>query len=616
MTNAKKLFSIFIFCLCALNLKLSANEPSYQFTTDGPVYVFADVHGAFNELQTALRTSALIDEQDKWIGANAHLVSLGDLIDRGPQSRKVLDLLKRLQVEAEEAGGKVHVVKGNHEVMNLVGDLRYVAPEEYAEFASDETEELRETFYARYLKNSNQADDQNARQSFDEKFPAGFFAHRAAYKIDGEYGSWLMTLPFVIQINDQVFAHAGLSKSVYNKSLAELNNELQQTLKNYLVSWNQLIDDGKLKFDDSYHKSLDLMNAMTEDKAAQEFVAIREQLLFSSQSPTWYRGNSICHPIFEQDILSTKLAEWQATRLWVGHTVTINNRVNQRLDGQLIMLDAGMLKSYYDGEPFVAKIANDQVEFIHGVNGEILSASFAPNREQGNPHGLSDAELEDFLTNAPIIEKKVAKEGRTKPIRITLERDGKTIKAIFKYRAAANSRGQGRLKRKIASPDRYQNEVAAYKLDRMMDINLVPVSVERVIDGKRGSLQLWLDDLTNVLTMKKNNIEYNGYCDYEAQINMMDSYDYLIANSDRNQSNIMYSSSDFQLWLIDHSMAFGTSTRRPAMIKRATIEVTDSFKAALEKLTEEKLQTLSPWLSSSQIKALWKRRNKMLAGDF
>ena len=67
-----------------------------------------------------------------------HLVSLGDLLDRGDDSRKVMDLLMRLQVEAAAAGGQVHVVVGNHEAMNVLGDLRYVSRGDYAAYAGDE----------------------------------------------------------------------------------------------------------------------------------------------------------------------------------------------------------------------------------------------------------------------------------------------------------------------------------------------------------------------------------------------------------------------------------------------------------------------------------------------
>jgi hypothetical protein len=80
-----------------------------------------DVHGALDEFVVVLRGVELVDEELNWIGGRTHLVSLGDLVDRGDYGRQVMDLVMRLQAEAEAAGGAVHIVLGNHEVMNLVG---------------------------------------------------------------------------------------------------------------------------------------------------------------------------------------------------------------------------------------------------------------------------------------------------------------------------------------------------------------------------------------------------------------------------------------------------------------------------------------------------------------
>ncbi|MEL0034919.1 MAG: hypothetical protein VW882_00745 [Gammaproteobacteria bacterium] len=129
-------------------------------------------------------------------------------------------------------------------------------------------------------------------------------------------------------------------------------------------------------------------------------------------------------------------------------------------------------------------------------------------------------------------------------------------------------------------------------------------------------MQLWLEDLTSYLTINEDNIPYQGMCELSEQINFLDSFDYLIANKDRNQSNILFSKSDLQIWFIDHSRAFGTSTKRPEMLKRSDINLTPRFKKALESLTDEQLETLRPWLNKKQIEALVKRRDKMIRGKF
>ena len=75
--------------------------------------------------------AGVADEDGHWVAGTTHLVQTGDFTDRGKDTRKVMDLLRRLQKEAKDAGGRAHVLLGNHEIMNILGDLRYVDPEEY-----------------------------------------------------------------------------------------------------------------------------------------------------------------------------------------------------------------------------------------------------------------------------------------------------------------------------------------------------------------------------------------------------------------------------------------------------------------------------------------------------
>ncbi len=97
-----------------------------------------DVHGRLNELIDLLRAADLIGEDLGWTGGEGHLVMCGDLIDRGPDDREVLDLVHRLQGEAKKAGSVAHALLGNHEVMNLLRDLPYVSRESHLAFTKEE----------------------------------------------------------------------------------------------------------------------------------------------------------------------------------------------------------------------------------------------------------------------------------------------------------------------------------------------------------------------------------------------------------------------------------------------------------------------------------------------
>ncbi|MCP3673355.1 MAG: hypothetical protein GY829_02625, partial [Gammaproteobacteria bacterium] len=315
--------------------------------------------------------------------------------------------------------------------------------------------------------------------------------------------------------------------------------------------------------------------------------------------------------------LNSILESFEAKKLWVGHTPTPELKVRSRLNKLLTVMDTGMLHSYYNGEPWAAKITKDASPvYINGLSGKHEKAIISPNRNSPNPHNMTDLELEEFLKTAEIIGKEDIGEGITKPIKVALSANGVTVSAVFKSIDSKPGNERGRWKKDIYDADRYKYEVAAYKLDRMLKLGLVPVTVERTINGKQGALQLWVDNLMSKKYQKKNNIPYNGFCNFKDQVNMMDTFDYLIRNTDRNKSNILYDADDWQVWFIDHSRSFGLLKTRPRMMKKHKVKVTNEFKKALSALSYEQLSELSPWLHKKQIRAIWDRRKKLIRGKF
>jgi hypothetical protein len=87
-----------------------------------------DLHGDIGGMRAALRTAGAIDERDRWIGGDLVVVQTGDVLDRGDDESAMLDLMFRLEREADAAGGALIMLLGNHELMNAAGDFRYVTP--------------------------------------------------------------------------------------------------------------------------------------------------------------------------------------------------------------------------------------------------------------------------------------------------------------------------------------------------------------------------------------------------------------------------------------------------------------------------------------------------------
>jgi hypothetical protein len=138
------------------------------------IVAVGDVHGDCDRFVALLRAAGVINERNAWTGGRTHLVQTGDVLDRGPDSRKAMDLLRGLEKEAEAAGGRVHALTGNHEAMVMQGDLRYVHPGEIESFGGTE----------------------------------GLLR---ALGPGGEYGRWIRGHNAVIRINDTLFLHGGLS---------------------------------------------------------------------------------------------------------------------------------------------------------------------------------------------------------------------------------------------------------------------------------------------------------------------------------------------------------------------------------------------------------------------
>ncbi|MGQ0429299.1 MAG: metallophosphoesterase, partial [Gammaproteobacteria bacterium] len=161
--------------------------------------------------------------------------------------------------------------------------------------------------------------------------------------------------------------------------------------------------------------------------------------------------------------------------------------------------------------------------------------------------------------------------------------------------------------------DRFQYEVAAYRLDRLLGLDLVPVTVPRTVNGQRGIVQFWIEDSINLREMLERQLQPGGWCEALPQYNLMNVFDMLVHNTDRTQENALFTR-DWMLVLIDHSRAFTTELKPPRLLYKGALEVPPSLGARLAALDRDRLQQeLGPWLHKRQIDAILKRRNRLLS---
>ena len=597
---------IVVFALL-LAVPAARADSTYRYEDVERVIAVADVHGAYPELIAVLRETAVIDESLRWRGGSTHLVSLGDLVDRGPDSRKVLDLLMRLEHEAREAGGAVHVVLGNHEVMNIAGDLRYVSEAEYAAFAGGDDNALREAAWRRVLERDPEA----LRAGFDEAHPAGWFAHRQAFSESGRYGGWLLNRPFLIVIDDVAFAHGGLPALVARLGLVETNQTLHAQLAAYLQSWQAIESALSPARPIGFQDRVPAVTSQVTEEQAQSLLAMQLAEVFTSDGPTWFRGQALCNPYTEAENLDAALRALGASRLVVGHTVSPTGRAQSRFGGRVILLDAGMLKPVYRGSPaaFVVEDGRSSVAYAD-LPGQRLQPEVRARAVGPRPTRLPDDVLEQWLAEAEVVSIEELDAGITQPQRVTLKKDGVELRAVFKR--LSTDFGSVDRKRALDNADRFEYEIAAYRLDRLLGLDMVPVTVPRTIDGRRGILQFWVDDSMNLRTMLERKLQPDGWCEAGPQYNLMNVFDVLIHNTDRTQENALFTR-DWTLVLIDHSRAFPTYQKRPRLLYQGEFTLPSALAERLAALDREMLQqALGAWLHRRQIDALLKRRDQLL----
>lgn len=595
-------------------------DSHWRWSNINRVVVIADIHGAFPQLVSLLKTNRLIDDSLHWIGADAHLVSVGDLIDRGADSRKVLDLLMRLQQEAQGSGGRVHVLAGNHELMNLIGDYRYVSKEEFAAFAEEESAAERRTAYRAYLDQETLATadrfltgrlprasysrDQLRRQ-FKKNHPPGYFGYRQAFSTEGRYGQWLLSLPAVIVVNGTAFAHGGLPEITTKLKLKELNEQYQASVKQFLDLWHELMEDGiiaKNSTRDPVVVASEILKLHGDRRKRgriapeildkiQSFVDVSHSPFHSSEGPLWYRGAVLCRNIQERPILTAALENLGAKRVVVGHTVTRDSSVHEIHNGKLIMLDTGMLEPVYHGRPASLLINGNNEVSVQYINPVELADPVVENRI--SHYGLTAGQLSDSLSEGEIsrIDKK-----RGIPWRVKIEYNNRTIQAVF-YPPGKKGKAQ--------------HELAAYQLDQLIGLDLIPLTVEREIDGVPGALQLRFKDTLSESQRQAKNKGFDGWCPMPRQFQLMYVMDILSDNRGRTGDNVLYDAENWILYLTDFKSAFGKGKKIGAT--GAKVLLSPGVKSGLSSLTATQLQeALGEWLNGKQIKALLSRRDQIL----
>jgi hypothetical protein len=264
------------------------------------IVAVGDVHGDYEQLVTVLRFAKVIDAEGNWTGGKTHLVQTGDLVDRGSESRKVLDLVMKLESQARRSGGYVHALIGNHEAMNVSGDLRYVSPADFASYQGESSEE-------------------------EPGKPPGYAGQRKLWGPSGTYGKWIRGHNTIVKINDTVFVHGGIGPKYESYSIRQINDRIREELN----------DPSKLQ------------GGWEMDQ----------------EGPLWYRGLAEGDQQALGMDVAAVLKKLKAERIVIGHTFT-DGAITPRFGGKVLLIDIGLARIYdpllrqeclviENGKPFV-----------------------------------------------------------------------------------------------------------------------------------------------------------------------------------------------------------------------------------------------------------------------
>jgi len=297
------LFFLLLCSACTGPAREEAGTLPARFPAVDRIVAIGDLHGDLEATREALRLAGAIDEEDRWIGGQLVLVQTGDQLDRGGDELEILDLLERLAEEAERAGGAVHVLNGNHELMNAYLDLRYVTEEGFADFQEafpvTEPDSLLRTF-------------EPSRRS-----------RAAAFRPGGPVALRLARRNTAVIIGDNLFVHGGILPEQVDRGLERMNEAIRSWLRG--------------------------------EEPQPEWVR-------GESSPVWSRHYSSRPDEEDAALLDEVLDRLDVERMVVGHTVQ-DGGVAAYCDARVWCIDTGMAE-HYGGPIRALEIMGDRVRVL------------------------------------------------------------------------------------------------------------------------------------------------------------------------------------------------------------------------------------------------------------
>lgn len=356
------------------------------------VVAIGDIHGAFNGVREILRKVELIDQKDRWVGGDSVLVQTGDFLDRGPGATKVARLLMKLQKQAPEHGGKVIVLLGNHEILNILGDLRDVTKYILRNHIDNHSEKRltvgcnRYASHFRRLHQVKREKPPKRRELIERCFveqQLGLLEYLQEVGPKGDIGRWMRQLPTVARVGSAVFVHGGLNAEFAGRDLDEINREVRREIRSFDRLREHMIEQGWMLPTSSLAEiaslARQLADLMSKNSSRMPFATEIEHvaelsswLTIREDGPMWFRGYARWRDEEGAEKMPGILESLGAERVVVGHTPQQPFRIRQRFDSRVFLIDTGMLTSFYKGHPSALEIQNGSFTAFYLTRQDLL----------------------------------------------------------------------------------------------------------------------------------------------------------------------------------------------------------------------------------------------------
>jgi hypothetical protein len=280
-------------------------DTSYRFPAPERIVAIGDLHGDLAATRAALRLAHAVDDRDRWVGGKLTVVQTGDELDRGDDDRAIVELLDRLADSAHAAGGEVRALIGNHEVMNVSGDFRYVTAGGFAAFRD--------------------GDVRRVPTAVSSQFPVEARGRLAAFFPGGPFALRLSQRNAVVVIGSTLFVHGGVTLPHVRYGLGRFNRELSRWMSGQ---------------------------------------GVEPALATQEDGPLWTRRYSDDAAPIDCAGLRETLAALGVERMVVGHTPH-HDGISPACDEHVWRIDTG-LSAYYGGPLQVLEIRGDKATVLRG----------------------------------------------------------------------------------------------------------------------------------------------------------------------------------------------------------------------------------------------------------